>query len=81
MASPTSGQAIGLSDIPPWMSVDEEGRIWTSHKVRGRGDGPLRRAEYGQSAGEAQTVIARSLGVHKARVWEVVHGKVWKHVA
>lgn len=32
------------------------------------------------AAGESQRSIARSVGVHASRVWEIAHGRAWRHL-
>lgn len=52
------GRALARSDIPAWMRVDSDGRIWTSHNRGGYPAGSERRAERSTSRGYLDVRLA-----------------------
>ncbi len=51
MASALQTRVLTRQDIPSWIRVDEQGRVWTTHARRGLRTVPERRAEHEQNAG------------------------------
>jgi hypothetical protein len=70
------GRRLRREDIPSWIEVDAEGRVWTTHDLAGWPDKPRRRAErWNASTRGYGTVALGAIGVHLAH--RIVYA--WHH--
>jgi hypothetical protein len=70
-----SGKSIRRGDIPPWITVDDQGRVWTTHN-RGGYSGSPRRADISEVRGYLTLRLGsrRSVLAHRV-VYAWFHGE------
>lgn len=70
-----SGGTISRLDIPSWISVDDEGRLWTAHN-RGGYPGNPRRAEVNGPRGYLTVRLSNRVAYAHRVVYAWFHGEV-----